>query len=238
VKRFLIEAIEAFLIICVMALCLKACNGYAEQITEHRKVVAVVDTGINLNEPKLQPYMCNGLSHDFTGTGLQDTNGHGTNIAWNVIKGLNPQRFCLSILKYYQSDVNGNINLKNEIQAFHFAADHHAVLINFSAGGAQTSIEETVVVSRALNLGIIIVVAAGNDGRELDVDNYCYWPACSVIHPKFHVVGGLDQYGHKMIYSNYGKRITDWALGTLFLDLMAGQCRARVRRVRMRAIVF
>ena len=54
-------------------------DAYARGWTGRGSLVTVADTGVDADHPDLAP----GLAHgrDFTGTGLEDTNGHGTHVA-------------------------------------------------------------------------------------------------------------------------------------------------------------
>jgi subtilisin family serine protease len=130
------------------------------------------------------------------------------------MNGLDPHRFCLMVLKYYSPEAGGYQNLPREIQAFEWATSHHAVLINFSGGGPDGPIfAEAQAVFAALQAGIIVVVAAGNEGKDIGKPKQGYYPACSVKHQNFHVVGsGLDV-NRRAKYSNYGMPVTDWAPG-------------------------
>lgn len=54
-------------------------DAYARGWTGLGSLVTIADTGVDSDHPELAP----GLAHgrDFTGTGLEDTNGHGTHVA-------------------------------------------------------------------------------------------------------------------------------------------------------------
>jgi subtilisin family serine protease len=196
-----------------MTLILACLEGRADSILETRHAIAVIDTGIDLHEPRLVSRLCKEPGQDFTGEGLQDINGHGTNIAWNVIKDVNPKKFCLMILKYYQSNANGMKNLMNEVSAFEWAVSRHVYLINLSSSGDSPFSAETSAIMQALKQGVIVVVAAGNNGRDIGVAGQEAYPACSIKYMNFHVVGSLELNGQHMTSSNYGTPVTDWALG-------------------------
>ena len=178
---------------------------------ETRKKIAVIDSGIDLNNQKLKPYICNSGSYDFTGEGLQDTHGHGTNIAWLVVKDLNPKEYCVMALKYY-SLRNFSENLEREIKSFARAIEHKAVLINFSGGGLGPSSPETEYILKALAKGITVVVAAGNNGNDL-ARNCNYFPACAVKDKNFYVVGSTYPNGQRLPTSNYNGPVSNWEVG-------------------------
>ncbi len=56
---------------------------------------------------------------------------------------------------------------------------------------------------------IIFVIGAGNDNKDID-ENFVV-PACIDL-PNVIVVGGLDNDGNKIDFSNYGKNVQSWAL--------------------------
>lgn len=87
-----------------------------------------------------------------------------------------------------------------------YAAINGAQVINCSWGGNGASSYEFDVVQAALEMGSVIVAAAGNDNQE-----GVYYPAAyeGVI-----AVGAFDQSGSKSSYSNYGYEIDVMASGS------------------------
>ena len=79
---------------CVLLSVLVPCCSKAETIK-----IAVLDTGYSNNLPDLK--VCpNGLK-DFTGTGMVDTVGHGTNILGTIAKELKGVDYCVYVFKVY-----------------------------------------------------------------------------------------------------------------------------------------
>ncbi|NBP13541.1 hypothetical protein EBU95_03965 [bacterium] len=178
---------------------------------ETRKKIAVIDSGIDLNNEKLKPYICNVGSYDFTGEGLQDTHGHGSNVSWLIVKDLSPKEYCVMALKYYASRSNPN-GLEWEVKALSRAVEFGAVLINFSGGGLYSSSSESMVIFQALSKGIKVVVAAGNEGNDLS-KNCNYFPACAVKDKNFYVVGSVYENGQRVPSSNYNGPVSNWEIG-------------------------
>lgn len=178
---------------------------------ETRKKIAVIDSGIDLNDPKLKPYICNVGNYDFTGEGLQDTHGHGSNVSWLIVKNLSPKEYCVMALKYF-STRNGSLALEWEVKSFYRAVEYGAVLINFSGGGPLSSSSETMVILQALSKGIKVVVAAGNNGTDLS-KNCNYFPACSVKDKNFYVVGSTYENGDRLPSSNFNGPVVNWENG-------------------------
>lgn len=186
---------------------------YLSKFTDKRKPVVVVDTGIDYRDSKISPYLCVNGHKDYTGEGLNDSLGHGTNVAWQIIKSFNKKKYCVLAIKYYpRSSMFSSVNLKNELKGIEYAIEIKATLINFSGGGESYSADEDKVVTQALNFGIKVVVAAGNNGSNLnEVCNF--FPACLKPNKNLYVIGSLSKEGKQMGHSNYGHAVTNWALG-------------------------
>ena len=170
---------------------------------EQRTKIAIVDTGI-MTEFINREFMCKCGHRNFVhGTDdVKDTHGHGSNLAWLITRDLNPKTHCLLIYKYYSSG-SGFSNIMNGVQSFMMAVRLGAKYINYSGGGDEESPAETKVLQDALSKGIRIVVAGGNDGRDLD--KKCnYFPACIKTNsPHFYAVGNCRD-GKYAKSSNYG----------------------------------
>lgn len=213
-------------------------------------IVAVIDTGIDTNLLKGNSY-CKDGHVDFSGEGLQDTHGHGTHIsglidqyAKNFIFGRGVAankiddisvNYCQIIIKYYSPSATGDESLARTIKSFRWAIDHHANIINYSGGGSSASPEEKALVVEALDKGIKIVAAAGNDGIDIDNDPCKGMPdretkaSCKKDYPnkygtyypamydsRIYIVGNLVSADSEEIAktSNYGDRVTYWEVGT------------------------
>ena len=186
--------------------------------------VAVIDTGI---DPELMnsPFLCTSGHKDFTGTSLKDNHGHGTNISglidqyakdmviedgWSkedVI--VEPLNYCQIILKFYDPKQDNANNLKQEIAAIKYAIDMKVDMINISGGGVDRAEIEVKAVKGALDVGIIMVVAAGNE--RADLAKQPYFPASA--DSRLHVVGNLDHNLVRAPSSNYGDEVNAWEIG-------------------------
>lgn len=186
---------------------------YLSKFTDKRIPVSVIDTGISFKDSKIAPYLCVNGHKDYTGEGLNDYVGHGTNVSWQIIKNFNKQKYCLLVIKYYTKyDFFSSKNLSRELEGIRYAIEVKSALINFSGGGESYSKEEDNVINKALNSNIKVSVAAGNSNSNLD--NKCnFFPACLKPHKNLYVVGSLSKEGKRMSHSNYGSIVTNWALG-------------------------
>ncbi len=148
-----------------------------------------------------------------------DNDGHGTFVAgiiaasWNDkdgIAGINP--FArLMVLKAINNF--GHSRASYLAEAIAFAADHGARVINLSVGGKGMTKVEQAAVDYAYSKGVVIVVAAGNDGVQLT--NYGIAGSDKVLTV---AATGLDD--KRVVFSNWG-RVSVAAPGIDILSLRA-----------------
>lgn len=173
-------------VIMIFSILLIACIAQAKQTK-----VMIVDTGYDFkskwqsyDSPKLK--LCKSGHKDFTGTGIHDNNGHGTHIAGLIGKYADNSNYCVVIVKFFDEKSSKNAN--TTIDSFKYAIEQNVDIINYSAGGKQFMYEECEIVKKALDKGIIIVAAAGNNGSDLNLKKY--YPA--MCDPRVLKISNLD----------------------------------------------
>ena len=196
-------------------------------------VVAVIDTGIDINHPDLKNNIWrnpgeipdnnkdddnNGFVDDIHGWNfagdnnkVYDTHGHGTHIAGIIgAEGGNgiglsgvAPRVSLMALKYYSPTDNGKNNLNNTIKAIQYAVDNGAHIINYSGGGLEKNKEEKEVIRKAEKKSILFVAAAGNE--KSNTDKKGYYPANYQLSNILPVTA-TDPSDHILKSSNWGKK--------------------------------
>jgi subtilisin family serine protease len=173
---------------------------------ETRKRIAVIDTGYNrtrLSNLPINTFCENGLK-DVTGTGPQDSLGHGTNIIGLIAKGMDTKKFCIVSIKWYDTNFKVTLNvLVTRIRAaIKLAEQQQPVLINLSSSGSNYDSIEQMIINRLTFKGVKIVVSAGNDGLDLSKSCLIY-PACyNANKNNFYVVGSMDKYNNLLDTSN------------------------------------
>lgn len=183
---------------------------YNTKQTEHRRKIAIVDTGIEISE-KTRKYLCYGKHYDVTGTGIEDKHGHGTNIAGIIAKQMDIDKTCLLIIKYYGTFGS---HVSAEVKALQTALEQKASYINLSSGGEGNSLPEQQIIEKLLKQKIYVTVSSGNNNEKLEKENCNYYPACYNFQSKyFHVVGNGKSEANKQQSSNYGPVVTDWRQG-------------------------
>lgn len=211
--------------------------------TGHPVVVAVIDTGVDLRHEELRgaiwlnskeiPYNGkdddnNGYIDDIRGwnfidnnNDISDNNGHGTLIAGIIaawtdngvgIAGVNPWAVIMPVKALDFNNKGGSIILATAIA---YAVDNGARVINLSVGGRNLTEVERRAVEYADRKGVLVVVAAGNEG----INTKDFSPAGfkSVV-----TVASTDTNDKRVGFSNWGREVDLAAPGIDVLSLRAG----------------
>lgn len=175
-------------------------------------IVAVVDTGIDLNQTKLRFAAIQGFNVLDPNKSPQDDNGHGTQIA-SVINFLEPRIKILPIKAIPKSGVATKQELARGIIV---AVDLGAKIINISAGVASSSIDLENAVKYAEEKNVIIVAAVGGNGTGIE------YPAA---YPVVLAIGGVDRNENRLQNSNIGSELDAVALGEYATIGLRGECK-------------
>ena len=137
--------------------------------------VAIIDTGVDFNHPDLFGWGPNGKvigGYNFIEENQlpMDNNGHGTKVAGIIaadgsIFGVAPK---VKILAYKVSEDGEGVSSELIRRAIEKAIEDKADIINISLGVNKTNSKIDNAVNHALNNGIFVVTAAGNDGPKLE----------------------------------------------------------------------
>ena len=136
--------------------------------------VAVIDTGVDFDHPDLLGWGSDGKvigGYNFIQPNQlpMDNNGHGTKVAGIIaadgsIFGVAPKA---KILAYKVSEDGEGVSSELISGAIEKAIEDEADIINISLGVNRTNSKIDSAVNYALEKGIFVVTAAGNDGPEL-----------------------------------------------------------------------
>lgn len=156
--------------------------------------VAVIDTGKSFHK---NVNLCGSI--DLTGDSLDHTDklGHGSNVSYLISKHAENTPHCQLPIKYFYSKKGKDV-LELSNLAIELAIAYKVDVINYSGGGTYFSKRECKSIKRALDAGIKVVAAAGNEGKDLKEEPY--YPA--MCDNRVIVVGCTD-----LKASNKGKRI-------------------------------
>lgn len=169
--------------------------------------VVVLDSGLDLKDERFQGVLCKDGHKDFTGTGIKDTNGHGTHIASIIMEYAKDADYCLVIVKYY--DETKHNNTETYLDAVAYLDGENIQVVNISGGGPKILLREHLFIAE--NTKTKFFVAAGNDNKDLD-KTCSYYPACYKKLKNKTVVGSKCN-TFKSKFSNYGTIINSWECG-------------------------
>lgn len=178
-------------------------------------VVAVVDTGVMTNHPDLAGRVLPGYDFVASSASQHDGNGHGTHVSGIIaadadngigIEGVAPSA---SILPVRVLGDDGSGSDTQVAEGVNYATDHGADVINLSLGGlplsaiGQSDLGDAI--NRALDRGVVVVAAAGNDTLPL-----CEQPG---TNGRLLCVGSTDRRGAHSFFSSFGLGVNVFAPG-------------------------
>ncbi|WP_353943461.1 S8 family peptidase [Streptomyces sp. HUAS MG91] len=170
-------------------------------------VIAVVDTGADLDHPDLKGRLVDG--HDFVDNDDEpkDLNGHGTHVSGIAAAhtdngvGIAGGAPGAKIMPVRVLGADGSGSNDNIIKGIKWASDHGADVINLSLGesGLMAKLLKGGILNAAIKYaygkGVTVVAAAGNDGDDVQT----YKVGTPVL-----VVGASDTNGAPASFSNFG----------------------------------
>jgi thermitase len=136
-------------------------------------IVAIIDTGLNVNHPELKSRFWTHIGKNFIENqnpkDLSSTNDHATNVAGIIGASANngigftgiDWNCKLMILKALDNDGSGyTTSIAN---AIHYAVDNGARVINLSLGSRNYSQSMSLAIEKALKNNVVVVAAMGNE---------------------------------------------------------------------------
>jgi subtilisin family serine protease len=191
-------------------------DSFGLPVTGEGMVVAVIDTGIDYNHPDLGEGFgpaCKVIGgYDFYNqdSDPMDDNGHGTHVAGiiaadgDTLKGVAPSA---NLLAYKVLGADGTGSMSLVVSAIDAAldpngdgsCDDHADIISMSLGGSGNPDDPVcLAVEEAVSLGVVVVIAAGNEGPSLGTVASPGLAPCAIT------VGAVDDYGKVANFSSRG----------------------------------
>ncbi|MDZ8139422.1 MAG: S8 family peptidase [Nostoc sp. DedQUE04] len=169
----------------------KAPEVWAHGYTGKGVVVAVVDTGVDYNHEDLKNNIWtnskeiagNGIDDDGNGyiddnygwnfadqnNNTLDDNGHGTHVSGTIAGennnyGVTGIAYDAKIMPVKALDSSGSGSYSSISKGIRYAVDNGANVINLSLGGGSSNRTLESAINYASSKGVIVVMAAGNDG--------------------------------------------------------------------------
>jgi serine protease len=168
-------------------------------------VVAVIDTGVTKVPDLAATKFVPGFNFVANNKNAEDDHGHGTHVAGTIAQSTNNKlgvsgvAFGASIMPLKVLSARGSGSVGGIAQAIRWAADHGAKVINMSLGGPLPSSTLRNAVKYAHDKGVVVICAAGNDGR-----GSVSYPA---RYPGSIAVASTQFDERTTFYSNWGKEI-------------------------------
>lgn len=186
-------------------------------------VVAILDTGIDVNHPDLKDRIIDGrnFTHEGSKDDFSDRNGHGTHVAGTIaatengsgVVGVAPETKLL-ICKVLNAQGSGDY--KGITDAIKWATKWEGPngekvrVMNMSLGGPMHDVHQYRAILEACSKGILVVVASGNEG-DADEETMEYgYPA---LYNECVTVAACDEKKELAYFSNNSRQVDVIAAG-------------------------
>lgn len=188
-------------------------------------VIAVIDTGVDLNHPDLKANLWNdgmgNAGYDFVNNDKipMDDNGHGTHVSGLAaavsnnsvgtagVSAKNTKIMALKVL-----DAQGRGLDTYSVNAIRFAIQNKADVINMSLGGSGSSPAMLTALKEAAAAGVIVVMAAGNEATQISSTKFFSPAGYAKDIAGALAVASLDTFTNKIsFFSNYSTTYVELA---------------------------
>ncbi len=193
--------------------------------SQTERIIAIVDTGIDLDHPDLKGNLVPGTNLVKKGAPPDDDNGHGTSVAGVIGAAGNNGRGVAGILwnaklmPIKALDENGDGTEQELGEAILYAVKNGASIVVLSVGLHRYSPYMQDIVQYAESKGVLLVAAAGNDGERFKEKAAVKYPAA---YPTVLAVGGVRANGTMDPRSNPGSELDVVAPWNVFTTAMGG----------------
>ena len=168
--------------------------------------VGVLDTGIALEHPDLQPAILKAQDFTRSPSAAYDAQGHGTHVSGIIaarrnakgIVGVAPQSKIITakVLNDEGSGTSSDI-----VAGIHWAISSGADILSMSLGSPEPDEDIHQALLLAISKGVFVITAAGNEGPDLDTVGY---PAG---FPEMVAVGSIDRRKRLSQFSSRGRQV-------------------------------
>jgi thermitase len=172
---------------------------------DEKIIIAVVDTGVDLNHPDLRNRLTKGYNVLEDNDYPDDDNGHGTHVAGiiasetNNREGVAGMTWYNKIMPIKAMGAEGYGTTFDIARGIIWAVDNGADVINLSLGNYQPSSFMEEAVKYAYKRNAVIISAAGNDNSSQ--------PSFPAAYPEVLGVSAVSYTGLRAPFSNYGDYI-------------------------------
>jgi len=204
-------------------------------------LVAVIDSGIDLNHKDLQGRISSD-GYDFlkNSANIIDTMGHGTHVSGIIaansgngigIAGIAPDSVKILPLRVLSGDYQ-NFVYKGKLisdyvaEAVRYAVAHHASIINMSLGWPQVvdTANARRAIQEAVQSGVLVIASAGNDRKDQ--------PTFPCSYEGVLCVGAISNNGQIARYSNSGGMVDLLAPGDSIISTFPMTLEPEILRIQ------
>ncbi len=202
----------------------KATTAWNTTKGDARTIIAVIDTGADLNHPDLKDKIVSSYNVFTKTSAVSDAHGHGTHCAGIAAAALNGVGIAgiapnAGLMPVQVLSAGGGGSDATIAEGIVWAADHGAKVMTMSLGLYKRSkvIEEAL--QYALDKDIALVASAGNNNALNDPEKAPHLPS---TYPGVIEVAATDNQDKKASFSNYGDTIAVAAPGVDILSTVPG----------------
>lgn len=178
-------------------------------------VVGVVDSGVQVSHPELRGQVIATYNAFNGGTDVTDQMGHGTHVSGlvagslangSLLEGVAPGA-KLVVAKVFTTGGSDSLTIGRGID---WAVNvQKAPIVTLSLGSSAAAMQSNI--QNAVNKGVLITAALGNDGRASGS-----WPAAYAKQTwakgQIIAVGALDANNKRASFSNYDATLANWTV--------------------------
>ena len=194
--------------------------------------VAVIDTGVQYTHPDIAPNWAGGYNAITKSNDPMDDNGHGTHVSGTIaaadnaigVVGVAP---AVRLWGVKALNAQGSGSNENVIAGLNWIIDQKKVrggnwIVNLSLGSSDTSNTEREAFRKAIEEGLIVVAASGNESMPL-IPAAVSYPAA---YPGVLAVGAVNSQSQIASFSNQGPELAVVAPGVDVLSTVRMQTAA------------
>ena len=183
-------------------------------------IVAVVDTGVDLDHPDLVQNLVEGYNVVQPGSPPADDVGHGTHVAGVIaasvdnVEGIAGISWHNRVMPVKVLDETGVGSTYNVAQGIIWAADNGAKVINLSLGNYVDAQFLHDAIRYAYERDVVLIAATGNDNTEE--------PGYPAAYPEVFAVSSTNHWNEKSPFSNFGDYVDVVAPGENIASTYSG----------------
>lgn len=177
-------------------------EGWAYTEGTEDVIIAILDTGIDMEHEDLQNKLVSGYNAFDESDDANDEHGHGTHVAGiasaltNNEAGIAGISWNNRLMPVKVLDATGEGDLFEIIQGIEWATDHGASIINMSLGDWHNSELLHDAVRYAYDQDVVMIAATGNENSAT--------PMYPAAYQEVMAVSAVDEHNIKSNFSNYG----------------------------------